>query len=112
MPRMDEMMQAVQDTFTVKRVFGEPIAKDGMTLIPVASVSGGGGGGEGGPEAGGEGSGSGSGFGGSARPVGVYVVRADGVEWQPAVDVTRLATAGIALAALMVLTLKAIFRRR
>lgn len=111
MPKMDEIMTAVQDTFTVKRVFGEPIVKDGTTVIPVAQVSGGGGGGEGGPEGGAEGTGSGQGFGGSARGIGVFVVKPDGVEWQPAVDVTRLGIAGIALGALFVVMLRGAMRR-
>ena len=58
------------------------------------------------------GEGEGGGFGGMARPAGVYVVRADGVEWQPALDVTMIAMAGIALAALITLTLGVSLRRR
>lgn len=57
-----ELLSEVKDAITVKRVYGDPIEKDGMTVIPVASVRGGGGG-------------SGSGFGVSARPAGVYVIK-------------------------------------
>ena len=32
------------DAISVRRVFGEPYEKDGLTVIPVASVAGGGGG--------------------------------------------------------------------
>lgn len=113
MPAMDTISQAVRDSFTVQRVFGDAIEKDGLTVIPVAAVSGGGGGGEGSSQEGGPAeSGSGSGFGGSARPVGVYVVRADGVEWQPALDVTRLGVMGMALAALLVLAVRSVLRHR
>jgi uncharacterized spore protein YtfJ len=101
-------MKSWQDTYTVRRVFGDPVEKDGVTIIPVAQVSGGGGGGGAGiaPEENADGAeSSGGGFGGNARPVGVFVVRADGVEWQPALDVTLLGVLGIALAALMTLTL-------
>lgn len=111
MAQVNEAIEAVRDAFTVKRVFGDPIEKDGLTVIPVAAVGGGGGGGSGtAAEKPGE-EGTGVGFGGSARPVGVYVVRADGVEWQPALDVSRLGMAGIALVALALLTIRAIFRR-
>ena len=72
---------------------------------PPLLVPGGGGGGTGPEEDADNAESSGGGFGGNARPVGVFVVRADGVEWQPALDVTRLGIAGIALAALITLTL-------
>lgn len=100
---VDSLTSGWSDNFTVGRVFGEPVAKDGVTVIPVAAVAGGGGGGEG--PTGGEtqGEGSGGGFGGMARPAGVYVVRAESVEWIPALDVTKIVLAGIALAGLMVI---------
>ena len=54
---------------TVKRVFGEPFEKDGVTIIPAARVQGGAGGGSGeDPQS--QGKGSGSGFAMTARPVG------------------------------------------
>jgi hypothetical protein len=62
----------------VKRVFGEPYEKDGVTVIPAASIRGGAGGGrgEGGTPDGKEsGSGSAGGFGLTAKPAGVYVNR-------------------------------------
>ena len=40
-----------------------------------------------------------------------YVVRADSVEWQPALDVTVLGLAGIALAALITMTVGGAIRR-
>lgn len=49
MALVNKLMDAWRDTYTIGRVFGEPI-----------------------------------GFGGVARPAGVYVVRAESVEWQPA----------------------------
>ena len=45
MALINGMMQSWQDTFAVRKVFGEPVEKDGMVVIPVATVSGGGGGG-------------------------------------------------------------------
>jgi uncharacterized spore protein YtfJ len=100
-----DMMKTWQDTYSVQRVFGEPVEKGDIVVIPVAQVAGGGGGGTAPDEDAGGAESSGSGFGGMARPAGVYVVRADGVEWQPALDITRLGIAGIALAALIALTL-------
>jgi len=43
MALINGMMQSWQDTFAVRRVFGEPVEKAGMVVIPVARVSGGGG---------------------------------------------------------------------
>ena len=78
MALINGMMQSWQDTFTVRRVFGEPVEKDGVVVIPVAMVSGGGG----------------------------------GVEWLPAIDVTKLGMAGIALSALIAFVLGRALRRR
>jgi len=94
---LNGMMERWQETFTVRRVFGEPIERDGLTVIPVAMVAGGGGGGTGPVSAESTAENSGGGFGGMGRPVGAYVVRADSVEWHPALDVTLLGMAGIAL---------------
>jgi len=65
-----EILEQARDTFTVRRVFGEPIERDGLVLVPVAAVQGGAGagGGEGRPsENAPPGSGAGGGWGGSAR---------------------------------------------
>lgn len=111
MTLMKDVMKSWHDTYTVRRVFGDPIEKDGVTVIPVAMVAGGGGGGNGPADAEGEAE-SGGGFGGMARPAGVYVVRPEGVEWQPALDITLLGMAGIALTALITLVLGWALRRR
>ncbi|MBD8079167.1 hypothetical protein [Cellulosimicrobium arenosum] len=50
-------------------------------------------------EAGGEGSGGGGGFGVRVKATGVYVVDADGVRWQPSLDVNRIILGGQAVAA-------------
>lgn len=88
-----DRLDAVRDVMTVTRVFGEPYRVADTTLIPVASARGGGGGGGGegtGPTAETNGSGAGLGFGADVRPLGVYVVDADGVHWRPAVDALRI----------------------
>ena len=99
---IDEVVKGHRDAITVKRVFGEPYEKNGVTVIPAAKVSGGGGGGGGeGPE--GHGYGSGSGFGIAAKPAGAYVIRGDEVKWQPAVDVNRIIAGAFALASLAII---------
>ncbi len=51
---------------TPRRVFGEPyVTADGVTVIPVE------------------------------RPLGVFVVRAEGAQWVPAVDANRAALIGV-----------------
>lgn len=84
-----ETIAKAQDAVTVRRVYGEPYEKNGVTLIPAAKMAGGGGAG-GGDDPSGGGSGSGAGFGIAARPVGAYVIRGDEVKWQPAVDLSRV----------------------
>ena len=108
---------ATRDAISVKRVFGKPYHVGDRTVIPVAAVSGGAGGGGGSGESkedDGTGQGFGSGFGITARPVGVYEVTEDGVEWKPSVDVNRLASGGQRLAGIMAvcLTIVYVLRRR
>src|SRR5207249_11849911 len=79
---VDEMIRGTQDAMTVKRVYGDPIEKDGLTLIPAAKVTGGGGGG------GDAENNAGGGFGLRARPVGAYVIRDGKVSWEPAWTLT------------------------
>jgi uncharacterized spore protein YtfJ len=43
--KVGEVLSSARDTFTVKRVYGEPYEKDGLTVIPAAVVRGGAGGG-------------------------------------------------------------------
>ena len=76
------------DAITVKRVFGEPYEKDGLTFIPAAAVAGGGGGGDGHDAQ--TQAGEGGGFGLAGRPAGAYVIRNGELKWQPAVDPNRL----------------------
>src|SRR5205823_4929720 len=68
---VQDILAQARDTITVKRVFGDPYEKDGMTIIPAAAVAGGAGGGSG-PDAQAN---AGGGFGVAARPAGVYVIK-------------------------------------
>jgi uncharacterized spore protein YtfJ len=84
MANVDEMFAGARDAITVKRVYGDPIESDGVTIVPAAKVGGGGGGGGDSDHNGG------GGFGLGARPVGAYVIKGGDVKWQPAVDVNRI----------------------
>ena len=83
-----EVLSKASDAVTVRRVYGEPYEKDGLTIIPAAVVSGGGGGGGGHDEKGQEGEGGAFGMGG--RPAGAYVIKNGEVSWSPAVDPNRI----------------------
>jgi uncharacterized spore protein YtfJ len=85
---IEETIAKARDAITVKRVYGDPFERDGVTVIPAAAVAGGGGGGSGEDEKGG--TGGGTGFGLSARPVGAYVIDNGTVRWEPAIDVARI----------------------
>lgn len=108
---VEDVMAQARDSLTVKRVFGEPYEKNGMTVIPVARVQGGAGGGGGeGPD--GQGKGSGSGFAMTARPVGAYVIRGDELTWRPALDINRIILGGQIVAIVALLTLRAAVKAR
>ena len=111
MANIEELMAGARDTITVRRVYGEPYEKDGVTFIPAASVRGGGGAGEGdgGEEAP---TGSGGGFGVSARPVGAFAIRGDELTWVPAADTTRVIIVGEVVGIVALLVIRSIFRAR
>jgi uncharacterized spore protein YtfJ len=95
-------IRGTRDALSVRRVFGDPHEIDGVTIIPVARISGaaGGGGGEGTKDQQ-TGSGFGTGFGVRAEPVGVYTIRDGEVAWKPTIDITRLARGCQVLAAVI-----------
>jgi hypothetical protein len=99
-----DVLEEAKDTLQVKRVFGEPFDRNGLTLIPVAKVLGGAGGGD---DERGEGKQAGGGFGLAARPVGVFAVHGEKVEWRPAVDVNPIVLGGQIVALAGLLTLRA-----
>ncbi|HZV50733.1 MAG TPA: sporulation protein [Candidatus Dormibacteraeota bacterium] len=103
-----QILEQARDQLTVRRVFGEPIDRDGATVVPVAVVRGGGGGGE----QGGESARWGGGWGGEARPAGVFIIRGDRVRWQPAVDVNRVILGGQVVFVVALLVLRSILRMR
>ena len=97
---VQEMISKMQDAATVRRVYGEPYEKDGVTIIPTARISarGGSGAARGGEH-------SGGGFRVDAEPVGAYVIKDGDVEWQPDLDLSGVIRRGqlVGMVALLVL---------
>ncbi|MFN8186227.1 MAG: spore germination protein GerW family protein [Gaiellales bacterium] len=96
--------QTVGDQAKVSAVFGDPVERDGITVIPVArarSVFGGGGGA--GPRAG-EASGAGGGGGVAVSPIGYIEVRAGTARFRRILGPSDVLTmfAGAALATLAI----------
>jgi len=113
-----DVLRTVADRTTVRTVFGEPVTQNGVTVIPVARVSGAGGGGGGsGPSGsygpggdGSYGSGTGGGIALAAKPVGVFVLSNDTVRWRPSVDVNRVILGGQVVAVVALLVLRALIK--
>jgi uncharacterized spore protein YtfJ len=103
---VDEMLTGVRDAMTVKRVYGDPIERDGILIIPAAKVGGGGGGG------GDSENNGGGGFGITARPVGAFVVREGNVVFEPAVDVNRVVGLGVLAFVVAVLSWRSVAKAR
>jgi len=125
---LGNLLDKASDNLSVRRAFGAAYEKNGVLIIPVAIVAGGGGGGTGHTQRGNsavspdsrpeEGAAAddvtpqesgrvdaGGGFGGLVLPAGAYVVKGDQVRWVPAVDVTIVALASLALARILARTL-------
>jgi uncharacterized spore protein YtfJ len=79
------VLDRLKNLVATTTVYGEPVERDGVTVIPASMVFAGGGGG-GGNDAKSGGSGEGGGVGLMARPVGAYVIGPDGVRWKPAIS--------------------------
>jgi uncharacterized spore protein YtfJ len=105
-PRALAFIDRARDVLTVRRVFGEPVERDGVTVIPAANVRGGGGGG-GGNDAEGSG-GSGGGFGMTASPAGAYVIKDGDARWEPAFNLNRTVFMGQLVAIVFLLTVRRI----
>ena len=85
------MTSAARHVMSVKRVYGEPYEKNGLTIIPAAIVGGvaGGAGGDQTVDESGE-----RAFGLMARPSGAWILQGDQVTWKPAIDVNRIVLGG------------------
>jgi uncharacterized spore protein YtfJ len=88
---LDALLQGHRDAITVRRIYGDPVERDGVTVVPAAAVFGGTGGGG---DADGDG---GGGFGLIGRPVGAWVLRDGEAAWKPALDLNRIAVFGFLL---------------
>lgn len=106
---VDELLERIGQTVgqkaQVSTVFGEPVERDSVTVIPVAKTRFGfGGGGGTGTKQGDEGSGGGGGGGAVISPVGYIELRNGGAEFKrisgPVDVVTFVAAASIALLAI------------
>ncbi|MGH2819652.1 MAG: spore germination protein GerW family protein [Actinomycetota bacterium] len=106
-----ELLAQAKDAITVKRVFGDPYERNGVTLLPVADVRGGGGSG-GNKQSESERSGPSYGFGVRATPAGVYVIEEGRVTWQPALDLNRVILRGQLVALAAFLTLRVALKTR
>ena len=110
---VEKVLAHARDAITVKRVYGAPYEKDGLTLIPAAVVGGGGGGGSGeGKEGEDSGKGAGAGWGLGARPVGAFVIKDGVVTWRPVIDLNRVILGAQIVAVVALLTLRASAKRR
>lgn len=105
--RVEELIEGARDVLSVKRVFGEPYERDGVTVIPAASFGGGGGGGDNKPDGGG-----GGGFGLGAKPAGAYVIKDGAVTWQPALDINKIISSSAMVLVAMLLSIRTILKAR
>jgi len=92
MTTVEEVLQKTKDAVDIGQVFGEPVERGGVTIIPVASVIGGGGGGGGDLDDAAE---TGGGYGFHAQPVGVYVIKDGHVRFEPVVNVNKIVTGSL-----------------
>jgi len=104
-----QVLDQARDAITVRRVFGEPYEKEGLTVIPAARVQGGVGGGTGEND---QGKGTGGGYGVNARPLGAFVIRDGDVVWRPAVDVNRMILGGQVVVIVALLTIRTLLKLR
>jgi uncharacterized spore protein YtfJ len=109
---VQKTIEDAKDAMTVRRVYGDPYEKNGVTVIPAARVQGGAGGGTGeGPKDQG-GRGTGTGFGINAKPAGAFVLKGDDVSWRPAVDVNKVILGAQVVAVLALLVARSIAKSR
>jgi uncharacterized spore protein YtfJ len=107
---VEQLAERIGARASVRAVFGEPVERGDLTVIPVARVrwAFGGGAGSGPTE---QGSGSGAGGGAMAQPIGYVVIAPDGVSFQRIATASQLSPALMLTAGLGVaLVLRALAR--
>jgi len=87
---VQELITEARDVTTARRVYGDPVERNGVTVVPAAVVRSSGNGTER-SDLGEEGAG-GSGL--VAKPVGAWVITDTSVTWKPALDVNRIVLVG------------------
>ena len=102
--KVDELLERAREAVDINQVFGVPVERGGVTIIPVARVMGGGGHGPLATDAGG-------GYGFRAEAAGVFVIRDSKVEWQPAVNVNKIVANVMAVGALGVISAPRIMKQ-
>ena len=100
------ILQRVEEAMTPRRVFGDPVQVDGVTVLPVARVGGGGGGGQRGEHS----NESGVGFGLSVQAAGVFVISDGDAKWRPALNLNRVILGGQIVGLAAVLTFGSLLR--
>ena len=100
------ILQRVEEAMTPRRVFGDPVQVDGVTVLPVARVGGGGGGGQRGEHS----NESGVGFGLSVQAAGVFVIRDGDAKWRPALNLNRVILGGQIVGLAAILTFGSLLR--
>ncbi len=79
-----EALQHINDLLTARRVYSEPIEREGIVVIPAAQIGGGGGT----ERIGGKKDGGGMGL--RARPIGAFEIRDGKTYWRAAIDWNRV----------------------
>ena len=102
-----ELVDRSREQLSARMVFGEPVEREGIVMVPAARVRGGGGGG-----AGGEPGETGGGFGVTATPAGAFIFGDGKVRWRPAVNPNQIVLGGQLVAATALLVFGSILRER
>jgi uncharacterized spore protein YtfJ len=108
------LLGRIGDSISGHKSFGPSYEKDGILVIPVAYVFGGGGGGESDEPAKPEGApkrGSGGGYGLVTWPIGAYVVQDGQVRWVPVIDPALMMSTGALAIAVVIRSLRRKRRR-
>ncbi|OLB64261.1 MAG: sporulation protein [Actinobacteria bacterium 13_2_20CM_2_72_6] len=105
-----EVLERARDVVTVRATIGDPVQQDGMVIVPVTKIRGGGGGGQG--HEGTEKEGKGGGFGVTSTPIGAFVIKDGSVTWRPAIDINKIILGGQVVAIVALLTIRAIVKAR
>jgi uncharacterized spore protein YtfJ len=107
---VDQVLEKARADMRAGLVFGEPIERDGVTVIPAAKIAGGGGAGS---DDASDGGGGGGGFGLSARPAGALIIEPGGnVRWKGYLDLNRVVLGGQIVGLVLVLSLWLIGRSK